>query len=175
MGLSQSQDTAVRESYSQNQRMSKDVSKVGDFLGSGVAGGAIAISQLYLDSENGWAHTEALLATFVTTSALKYTNGRNRPGSDNRYSMPSGHTSTAFATATSLSYSYGWKAAIPGYILATFVAASRWSDDAHWLSDTVAGAFIGYFWGRASSFHHSGILPTVSHDGQVGLIYKADF
>lgn len=170
--LSQNYDAQVREQFSGNQRMSHSTSRVGDLLGTGVPGALIAIGQLQWDTENGEAHAEALLASLAVTSLLKASNQRTRPNSDNRHAMPSGHTSTAFTTATHLAYAYGWKAAVPGYLASTFVAVSRWSDDAHWLSDTVAGATIGIFWGRATWFHHSRISPIVLDDGGgLGLGY----
>ena len=56
---------------------------------------------------------------------------------------------TSFATATSLTYAYGWKAAVIAYPIAAFVGLSRLSDDAHWGSDVVAGTFVGVFMARA--------------------------
>jgi len=172
--LAQTQDYSIRAEYKDNNRMSSQGSKFGDFLGTGIPGAAIALTQLYFDPANGAAHTEALIDTALVTYALKYTNQRNRPGSENRLSMPSGHTSTTFATATALTYAYGWTAAIPSYALATWTAASRWSDDAHWFSDTLAGAFVGLFWARATHFHHSKnygqTLPFFT-DGGGGLVW----
>lgn len=148
-------DDQMHESWGENQKISKETSKIGDYLGMGIAGIGIATTQLFLDNENGWAHSEALVWSFIATSILKVANQRERPNGLNRHSMPSGHTSTVFATASSLAYAYGWKVALPAYMLASFVALTRVSDDAHWLSDTIAGATIGVFWGRATSFHHS--------------------
>lgn len=152
---SQTYDDEMRRDWGAHQKISKQNSKYGDYLGTGIPGAAIALTQLLVDENNGWAHAEALTFSFVTTSILKYANQRPRPNGLNRHAMPSGHTSTAFTTATSLAYAYGWKAAIPAYLAATFVALTRVSDDAHWLSDTIAGATIGIFWGRATSLHHS--------------------
>lgn len=180
VALSQNQDIRIRGEFSDYRRMNEPTAQAGDFLGTGIPGAAIALSQLFwLDQNNGAAHAEALFMTFATTDILKHINRRHRPDSDNRYSMPSGHTSTAFATATSLAYAYGWKAAVPAYSLASFVAVSRWSRDAHWFSDTVAGALIGIFWGRATHFHHvigdGQITPMVAADNTYGLQYEVRF
>jgi membrane-associated phospholipid phosphatase len=84
---------------------------------------------------------------------MKYSFGRQRPGnSDSHQSFPSGHTSVSFATATSLTYAYGWKAAVIAYPVAVLVGLSRLSDDAHWASDVVGGAFVGFIMARASSY-----------------------
>ncbi|MDQ3231408.1 MAG: phosphatase PAP2 family protein, partial [Pseudobdellovibrionaceae bacterium] len=56
--------------------------------------------------------------------------------------------------ATSLSYLYGWKLAVPTYSAAILTMAARIADDRHWLSDTVAAAALGTFWGRAAYLHH---------------------
>lgn len=155
--LAQTQDYNHRSAWRDHQRMNESTADVGDFLGTGIPGVTIALTQIWLDQQAGIAHSEALLDTFIVTSIIKASSQRARPSSDDHLSMPSGHTSTTFATATSLTYSYGLKAAIPAYMAATLTAASRWADDAHWLSDTVAGAFVGIFWARATALHHMSI------------------
>lgn len=174
--LAQTQDYAVRDAYQDHQRISTSQSKVGDFLGTGIPGATIALAQIFLDREAGVAHAEALIDTFIVTSILKTANRRNRPDSENKQSMPSGHSSTTFASATSLAYAYGWAGAVPAYLLAGFTAATRWSDDAHWFSDTVAGAFVGFFWGRATAGHHGlrCFTPFVSTT-HAGAFYKFSF
>ncbi len=177
--LAQTQDYNHRSAWRDHQRMNESTAKFGDFLGTGIPGVAIALTQIFVDRESGIAHSEALFDTFIVTSILKFSSQRARPSSDNHHSMPSGHTSTTFASATSLTYAYGWKAAVPAYALATFTATSRWADDAHWLSDTVAGAFVGFFWGRATSFHHLGSvtshLTPVVDSQSVGLVWHTEF
>lgn len=164
--LAQPQDQAARNAWNNDQRMSHDLARAGDVAGMGIPGIAIALTQLWLDPEAGKAHAEALIDTFLVTSILKQANQRSRPGNAaNKQSMPSGHTSTTFASATSLTYFYGWKAAVPAYSVAVITGLSRLSDDAHWLSDTVAGAFIGIFWGRATALHHLNLpTPIVGHN-----------
>lgn len=57
-------------------------------------------------------------------------------------SFPSGHTCLAFATAASLAILIPrWRAA--WFIIATAVAAERVLENAHYLSDVVAGAGLG--------------------------------
>ncbi len=160
--LTQQLDGAAFDLTSDNQIMNKDMSHVGDILGTGIPGITIVALQFLVGDKNeGWAHLETLTWTTLSTFTLKYINQRERPNSKNRHSMPSGHTSTMFATATSLTYSYGADIGVPAYLLATLTAISRMSDNAHWLSDTAAGAFIGIFWGRAVAKHHISIAPEV--------------
>ena len=88
------------------------------------------------------------------TYALKYSINRDRPfetypeivkktdaGSP---SFPSGHTSSAFATATSLSLSYPkWYIIAPSFAYAGTVAYSRMYLGVHYPSDVAAGALLG--------------------------------
>lgn len=123
----------------------------GGFVGSGGPGILIAVGQLFFDQQNGLAHSRAIVLTSVSHIALAGMIQRNRPTGRNYLSFPSGHASSAFATASSLAYAYGWKAGIPAYAAAGFVAFSRVNENIHWLSDVVAGATLGIFWGRASA------------------------
>jgi membrane-associated phospholipid phosphatase len=75
--------------------------------------------------------------------ALKFTVRRERPDESNSVSFPSGHAAGAFAAATIVTSHYGWKAAIPAYVGATYVAAARVHDNKHYLSDVTFGAAMG--------------------------------
>ena len=57
------------------------------------------------------------------------------------------------AAATVLQQHLGYKAAIPTYIVATYVAASRLHDNVHWTSDVVMGAALGVMIGRTVTWH----------------------
>ena len=58
--------------------------------------------------------------------------------------MPSGHTSTAFATATSLSLAYPkWYVVAPSFIWAGTIGYSRMHLGVHYPSDVVVGALVG--------------------------------
>ncbi len=94
------------------------------------------------------------VANVVITNALKYSVNRDRPFEDfpdiikksdpHGASFPSGHTSNAFATATSISLAYPeWYVIIPSYAYAGTVAYSRMHLGVHYPSDVLAGALIG--------------------------------
>ena len=86
------------------------------------------------------------------TQSIKYSVGRTRPDGSSRTSFPSGHSSGSFATATVLQRHYGWKVGLPAYSVASYIAASRLSENKHFLSDVAFGAMIGLAAGRTVSF-----------------------
>lgn len=124
--------------------------------------GVFAATLLYATLTNNhdgqsesWQMVEAAGFTTATTYLLKYAGGRERPNETNDpnqwrvggESFPSGHTSVAFAIGTVLAESgdekYRWLRRLVGYGMAGYTGYARLKHDAHWLSDTVAGAAIG--------------------------------
>jgi membrane-associated phospholipid phosphatase len=89
----------------------------------------------------------AQLVAQTVSYGLKYSIQRTRPDGTS-FSFPSGHAATTFASATVLQRHFGWKAGIPAYAVASYVAASRIHDSRHYLSDVVFGAAIGMVAGR---------------------------
>ena len=60
------------------------------------------------------------------------------------YSMPSGHTSAAFCTATSLSLLFPkWYVIAPAYLWAVSVGYARMYQGVHYPSDVLVGAIVG--------------------------------
>ena len=81
----------------------------------------------------------------AVVKGVKYSVNRQRPYGGN-HSFPSGHTATSFMTATMLYKEYGWKhpwLSIGGYTSAAVTGVSRIMNNAHWMSDVVAGAAVG--------------------------------
>lgn len=142
-------DPQVRDTWRDHQRLSRETTRWGENYGHYVVGTAIALGQTYFDRDNGLSHLRAIVGALVVTQSLKYSVRRDRPNQSESVSFPSGHTSDAFASATSLTYAYGWRAGLVAYPIATFVALSRLADDMHWFSDVTAGALIGIWMGRA--------------------------
>lgn len=91
---------------------------------------------------------EALAVNAVWTGALKFSLHRQRPDGSDFYSLPSGHTSTAFSLATVAERHYGWKVGVPAYLLATGIGFARIESSKHYLSDVLAGATLGVIVGR---------------------------
>lgn len=90
----------------------------------------------------------------VLTIGLKAAARRHRPDSGNRRSMPSGHTSAAFASAAVLHEHFGWKTGVPAYAAAGFVGWTRVRDNHHWLSDVAMGAAVGLVAGHTVARGH---------------------
>ena len=139
-----------------------------------IGGGLYAIGRIggYRNVEDlGWHGTEAVLLASGVTSMLKGVLGRSRPyvtrdtnpsdfgffkgfSSSDRQSFPSGHTTTAFAAASSVTSEVRrlwpgatWYVAPVMYGGATLVGLSRMYHNNHWASDVVLGAAIGTFSG----------------------------
>lgn len=134
-------------------------------LGTGVFGLGIALTQLAFDEDNGVKHLTTLFFTNISHYGITRIAQRHRPGNresflDHPSSLPSGHSTAAFATAGALAYSYGWKAGVPAYAVASSIALSRVRGSRHWASDIVAGAFLGTFWARASYTAHKEEVKT---------------
>jgi membrane-associated phospholipid phosphatase len=113
----------------------------------------------------------AQIVSQATTQGIKYIAGRTRPDGTGR-SFPSGHTSSAFATATVLQRHYGWKVGIPAYALAGYVGASRLNANKHYLSDVAFGAALGIIAGRTVTVGIGStkfaLAPIAAHGG-VGI------
>lgn len=104
--------------------------------------------------ENAYVMAGSLAVNAVITYGLKWSVSRERPFVNNpdiykktkagSYSFPSGHTSNAFAVATSLTLAYPkWYVAVPAYAWAGAVGYSRMHLGVHYPSDVLAGAVIG--------------------------------
>jgi len=98
----------------------------------------------------------AQVLNVVVTQGVKFSVQRERPegSSGHSYSFPSGHTSSAFATATVVWRHYGWKAGVPASFVGAWVGASRVQLGKHYLSDVVFGAAVGTVAGRSVTIGH---------------------
>jgi len=97
----------------------------------------------------------AVLISSIMTFALKYIIARPRPFiflgiqsliQETSYSFPSGHATIVFTILPFLTKNYPRQKLI-FWVLACLVALSRVYLEVHYLSDVVAGAFMGYIVG----------------------------
>jgi membrane-associated phospholipid phosphatase len=114
----------------------------------------------WVDDSNGrretWAMLEAAGLSTVSAYALKFAVRREGPdqtsdpnmwGAAGGRSFPSEHATASFAIGTVLAESgsdeYRWLRRLLGYGLGVGTSYLRLKHNAHWLSDTVAGAALG--------------------------------
>jgi len=160
--LSQNFDVRLLESINSGKTLNSDkyfrfISKADAYFVIG-APVVIAGTGLISDDEemlrNAFVMAAASIVNVGLTYALKYTVRRDRPSvawpdivnksDSDGPCFPSSHTSTAFATATSLSLAYPeWYVIVPSLAYAGTVAYSRMHLGAHYPSDVAAGALIG--------------------------------
>lgn len=85
----------------------------------------------------------AQILSQVLVQGFKFSVRRERPDGSNNKSFPSGHSASAFATATVLQRHYGWKAGVPAYALGGYIALARMAWNRHHATDVVMGAGFG--------------------------------
>ncbi len=104
---------------------------------------------------NGIKTSVAIGSTILITTGLKLVINRNRPfiqypndvikrANVGPYSFPSGHTASAFATATALTLATKkWYVAVPSYLYACSVGYSRLRLGVHFPTDVLGGMVVG--------------------------------
>ena len=104
-----------------------------------------------------WLRTKIFITAnalmFLSVFPLKNISNVKRPDNSAYNSFPSGHAATAFLGAdffyNEFKYKNEWWI-YSGYFVATVVAVLRIINNAHWLSDVVAGAGLGILSNRVS-------------------------
>lgn len=159
---SQNLDIRILDAINSPQSLPSDkffkvISNTSNSLCIGVPAGMAFTSIVKHDNElfkETCVYSVALILNFGVTSALKYSINRKRPyesypfikkkSSGESPSFPSGHSSDAFTTATSISILYPkWYVIVPSYIWAGTVAYSRMHLGVHYPSDVLGGIIIG--------------------------------
>lgn len=119
------------------------VQKVGDVILFVLPAATLGTSLIKGDNKGAWQFTKGLLLTEAVTFGLKIGVNKPRPDQSNDNSFPSGHTSTVFHSAGYVHRRYGFKYAIPSYLLAGYTGASRIDSKKHDILDVIAGTAIG--------------------------------
>jgi len=210
--LDKSLATRLQDSSTQASHLTKNASDAVQFIaepgalliGVGMYGvGRVAHWREVADL--GLHGTEAIVLSGAITAVLKGVAGRARPyvsgdtnphdfrigrgfGNGGYKSLPSGHSTAAFAAAAAVTSEsrrwwphQQWIVAPVMYGGATLVGLSRMYNNAHWASDVALGAAIGTFSGikvvRYSHAHpnnfidrallHTSIAPVSSHEARV--------
>jgi len=142
----------------------RGIDKIGDAWGDGRLSGSFLLGVYgygywtkdirFINASRDMLQSAAYTA--ITTQILKRIFTRDRPNAaddeagwfGSGVSFPSGHTSNAFAISQSFLNSLdkpGIGMKILFYGLATSTAMARTYDNAHWASDTIAGALVGIY------------------------------
>jgi hypothetical protein len=186
------QDEETNDYFRDQHRLGNWDQLGNEILGTGVPGVLVGsmfwiygdLNERSYERHAGQAQIESLFVTSLVTSFGKGFSRRLRPDASDRYSFPSGHTSTVFASAAALDEFYGWKVGVPAYALGVLTGISRLSAGRHWLSDVTGGAVLGLLMGKAYSRYHLGQmsstndlawLPVITEDGGLGLQLRAEF
>lgn len=155
-------DRQTLEEFSEDRtnsmtRFMQNVSSTTGAISLGVPAALIIkgmISGDKLTLRKGMYIVKTIAVSSAITFVMKYTFNRQRPFKADSLiikasrgggpSFPSGHTSLAFATATSLSFAYPkWYVIIPSYLWAVTVGYSRMYLGVHYPTDVWVGAMVG--------------------------------
>ena len=147
-----------------SERLSSRGASIGNWGGSLYVQAGAGLATFAIGRATGNARAASLGGDLVRAQVLtqmfvqgtKFVASRQRPDGSNSLSFPSGHSASAFATATVLQQNFGWKVGIPAYTFAGFVGASRMASSKHYLSDVLVGAGIGIAAGRTVTLHLGG-------------------
>lgn len=146
--------------HNRNPHFDQGFQFVSDWTGpAAVAVPALLFAVGYISKDSSAKHhaieiASTLVIASVLTTSSKWIIQRERPfisypdiekiGKGGSYSMPSGHTSNAFALATSLSLTYPkWYIIAPSFVWAGAVGYSRMHLGVHYPSDVLVGALVG--------------------------------
>jgi len=153
-------DASSSEEFSDLRRLDP-VFKEGTAIGSAPAQMGASLITYALGRSMGSVKTAQVGADLFKAQAIaqtlsygfKLASNRTRPDGTS-FSFPSGHAALAFASATVLQRDLGWKAGVPAYAVASYVAASRIQRQRHYLSDVAFGAIIGIVSARTVTIGH---------------------
>lgn len=152
----QALDTTFTDFMTAHHPLGQTPAAAGNFLGGGLGHAFMAAAVLgfgdRVDADFQSDVGKAVVLNTVLTSGLKQLVGRDRPDHSKPTSWPSGHTSSTVAILTVLDSHLdgGFAGRAPLLILGATVALSRVQHRRHWLSDTLAGAALGYCAGRVA-------------------------
>ena len=145
-------ETILKDNYLELNASSVSAVSVGVPAGLAIAGFIKHDKQLKRDALYMGV---AYLVSSVATQSAKKLFGRERPfdkysfivkrdDEGGGFAFPSGHTSAAFCTATSIALRYHkWYYVAPAYLFAGNVAWARMYQGVHYPSDVLAGALVG--------------------------------
>jgi membrane-associated phospholipid phosphatase len=93
-------------------------------------------------SHLGYDLLRAQIVSQAFVQGVKIAVRRDRPTGE-CCSFPSGHAASAFAAASVLERHFGYRAAWPTLLVASYIGTSRLHDNVHFLSDVLFGSALG--------------------------------
>ena len=137
---------------------------------------ALGMTFINKDREGRVQFSKSIGLNTLAVAALKDTVNKERPNGNCCDAFPSGHTSTAFVSAAFMHHRYGFRIAIPAYVVATFVGYARVEANKHFAEDVIAGAAIGFLSSRflTTRYRSAQIVPVV-RTGYYGLQVNGSF
>jgi membrane-associated phospholipid phosphatase len=131
---------ATSPAHAKNEKAWDTASSIGAY---GLTAVAIGLPVIHKDKQGAFQAAGSVVAATLVTTGLKEAFPETRPDGSDRKSFPSGHTSLAFAAASTIYNREGASAGIPALLVATFVGVARVQADKHHWYDCVVGAGIG--------------------------------
>ncbi|MHA4895334.1 phosphatase PAP2 family protein [Pedobacter sp. PWIIR3] len=181
-------DNVIRRlDYTTNAEMREDYPgfalKVDNYTRYVPAVAVYALDIMGVKAKNNVVDRSIMLATSfavasVSVGAVKVIVGRTRPNGANNVSFPSGHTALAFMTAEFLNQEYKDRSiwySIGGYAMATGTGILRLYNNAHWVSDVVAGAGFGILSTKITYLVYPYIKKKLFHNKPVNVMVSPDY
>jgi len=188
----------VRRSRSTSEdKLAKDFRTFGNYGSFEVLGGFYLAGLIAHDKKAQETCLDGLFASGIAgglvSPLLKVVIGRNRPNANkgaysfhpfdiHQVSFPSGEATQAFAVASVISTQYPNPVVeLLSYATATLTAWGRVRQNGHWVSDTLAGALIGFHVGRTVVHINQRLrarvsaAPFVAPGGGRGMMVSAAF
>ncbi|MGY5352794.1 phosphatase PAP2 family protein [Wenyingzhuangia sp. IMCC45533] len=155
------------------------IERIGDYGLYSLPVIALGTTVLEKDFKGSKMFAKSGAANLAITFGLKALIEKERPNGENLKSFPSAHTSITFQSAAFIQRRYGWKYAVPMYIMAGYTGFSRVHVKKHFIEDVLAGASIGvlssYLFTRKRKVKRDTYFSFGKKGSSYAIVYKHTF